>query len=613
MAAQPRKVAVIGAGPAGLSMADQLLSVPTTRPSNSSGIASTNPSLLPSSFKITLFDRRDKFGGVWGYDPSPGLCIIRYDARGKPYPLWAGQRKDGSDSSTWRPPGAMYDGLRTNLPCDIMTYRSHPYDNSTSLFPDRATVESYIEAFGKTVLAKGKEHGGLEVRLKTAVNSVRRIAFDGEEAKQRIGWGSKWSVTSISLDSGQSNIEEFDHVVLASGRCNTPQIPFIPGLRHFKGQILHSAWWRTPLPFENKTVLVVGNSSSGSDIARELSGYILRTLPEGEAATKAYIARCDTKGVSGRVLHSYEQFDKPPPLDYDPRDPDSPEWSRRIVVMPKLAKIEPSTQGKGYGKITFENGEVRDDVDVIIFGTGYVYDFPYLDYHLSPFDLRPLIPTARASVFNSNAANSLDNASSKANEDEEQSEVYTPPNPTSTYLSNLDDWSLFYKPDASLCVLGAPIRIVPMPLTHVQSRIVAASWSGLISPFVGSNGGLPRLDPQIPSTDAAKWTSRPNHNNLEPCDEPENNTSDLGYPSDSAYQDALLALLPDQLSVPGQDQNTKVLQTTKGQTEKDAPEEHDKGETIPVVATDEGWSRMPNFRNQRRQDTKRLRRLLLGY
>ena len=600
----PRRVAVVGGGPAGLSMVSQLLAINRHQQS-------------AQAFAVTLFERRTAFSGVWCYDATPGPCVVRFDASGRAHALWADGKKDGDDHGTFLPPGAMYDGLRTNLPCDVMAYRSQPYAPTTSLFPDRATVEKYIVEFADDVIRHARSQE-LDVRLGTAVSAVKRTSHSPPEEQDTIGSGSTWSVTSTPLSSQKSLEEEFDHVVLANGRCNTPTIPPIPGLHHFRGQLLHSAWWRSPLPFEHKTVLVVGNSSSGSDIARELSGYILRTLPEGAPATKAFIDRCNTQhtNAKARVLHSYEQFDKPPPLDYDPRDPASPEWAKRIAVVPKISAVEPAAPGSGgSGRITFEDGTQRDDVDIVIFATGYAYDFPFLDQQLAPFADAPLIPTASATTRKNSSGSSEghDGAGGCA---------YVPPHPTAGWLSHLDDWSLFYAPDASLCVLGAPVRIVPMPFTQVQSRVVAAAWSGMLKRADNSTA-LPRLDPRIPSTDPAKWTSTapapPRSDEAgEAREAPANRTSDLGYPSDTAYQDALLNLLPEHLKRHGEDEAAKVPAPPQIQagTESGAMAGTDTvidATLQPVVAKDEGWARMADYRNERRQDTKRLRRLLLGY
>lgn len=539
-----RRVAIIGGGPAGLSCLSQLVEI--------------------ADFDVTLYERRAGFGGVWVYDAQPGACVIRYDSYGRAFALWSGDRKDGSDDGTFRPPGAMYDGLRTNLPCDVMAYRSHPFACGTPMFPDRSTVHEYIERFASQLLQQPHAKH-VDVRLATAVCSVRRTSHDAFQAQQRIGSGSKWHVASTHVDSGEKSEDVFDHVVIASGRCNTPWIPTIAGLQSFTGEVIHSAWYRSPLAWQGKTVLVVGNSSSGSDIVRELSGYIVRTLPEGQAATKAYIDACNHAHASrANILHSYQDIDKSPPLDFDPRSNDAPAWAKRITVVPRIDSISHST-------VVLHGGQTIDNIDVIVFATGYVYEFPYLDQCVSPFDRCPLIPPPAHQAASAAPAS-------------------TPAHRTAPFLTWLDDWSLFYAVDASICVLGAPIRIVPMPFTHVQSRIVAAAWSGAILPAPGSTA-LPRLDPSIPTTDPTKWSTTLPHSTHT------NHSSDLGYPSDTAYQNALLGLLPPHLQHPPSTQDQHSNQ-----------QQH-----LPPHLSHEGWSQVAPFRNEQRANTKLLRRSALGY
>ncbi|PWZ02798.1 FAD/NAD(P)-binding domain-containing protein [Testicularia cyperi] len=617
-----RRVAVIGAGPAGLAMAQQLLDV--NQHIEASGKA--------TSFDIVLFERRDRPGGVWTYDAEPGACVIRYDVHGRAYPLWqaadGSTAKDGDLAGRFRPPGPMYDGLRTNLPCDIMTYRSHPYPPSTDLFPARETVEIYTNTFAQTLFARARAKERLDVRFNTGVCAVERVPHRSEPDRDHDGWhdnawgqGSTWAIESVDRETGSRKTETFDHVVLASGRCNTPTIPRIQGLWNFTGTILHSAWWRSPIPFARRTVLVVGNSSSGSDIARELAGYVLRTLPEGQGATEDWVRDCKTGGLRGpSVLHSYEDVNKPPPLDYDPRDPDSPDWTRRIQVLPKITRIDPaphapsSSSSKSKGVIHFEDGTTRDDVDAIIFGTGYAYDFPYLDQTKAPFDRYPLIPPPPSSPSSPDLEVQQD-TTLRTHLAGTGAEPYKPPSRLAPFLTNLDDWSLFYRPDPSICVLGAPIRIVPYPITQVQSRVVAAFWAGLLDPSPGGHG-LPRLDTTISTTLPERWCSW-----KEKTRRVGKESSDLGYPADTAYQNNLLSLLPTSLRVAGKDQDLEVAHDglsrdagTDTEGDRDG-KEHGANEPqlAPVSAHDEGWQLVPRFRNQRRVDTKRLRRRMLGY
>lgn len=56
--------------------------------------------------------------------------------------------------------------------------------------------------------------------------------------------------------------QDFDAIVVASGRYNAPNIPNISGLKtwaeHFPGKISHSRQYRRPEVYANHTVLIVG-------------------------------------------------------------------------------------------------------------------------------------------------------------------------------------------------------------------------------------------------------------------------------------------------------------------------------------------------------------------
>jgi cation diffusion facilitator CzcD-associated flavoprotein CzcO len=60
-------------------------------------------------------------------------------------------------------------------------------------------------------------------------------------------------------------------VIVATGLEQTPVVPEWPGRETFEGDLLHSAQYRNPGPFEGKQVLVVGPGSSGMEIAHELA------------------------------------------------------------------------------------------------------------------------------------------------------------------------------------------------------------------------------------------------------------------------------------------------------------------------------------------------------
>lgn len=179
-----------------------------------------------------------------------------------------------------------------------------------------------------------------------------------------------------------NRVEQYERAILASGRCARPALPTVPGLWNWKGEVLlHSSWYRTPLAFRGKNVLVVGNASSGMDIARELNGFAVRHLPlpvpDGAESAQEFVSaqswaeECKSGASAVHVWQSVTDVHRPPRMDIDPRDPDSPEWARRTKVVPRIARIESSGSGGG-GTIVLENEERLEVIDVIIYATGFL-------------------------------------------------------------------------------------------------------------------------------------------------------------------------------------------------------------------------------------------------
>lgn len=59
-------------------------------------------------------------------------------------------------------------------------------------------------------------------------------------------------MTSNSPEAGKSFEEEFDYIVVANGSDSRPFIPYIDGLWDWKGEVLHSRWYRDAKVFAGK-------------------------------------------------------------------------------------------------------------------------------------------------------------------------------------------------------------------------------------------------------------------------------------------------------------------------------------------------------------------------
>jgi cation diffusion facilitator CzcD-associated flavoprotein CzcO len=60
-------------------------------------------------------------------------------------------------------------------------------------------------------------------------------------------------------------------VVSATGTWSAPYIPAVDGSEEFRGEQIHSAEYRSPLPFAGQRVLVIGGANSGAQIMAEVS------------------------------------------------------------------------------------------------------------------------------------------------------------------------------------------------------------------------------------------------------------------------------------------------------------------------------------------------------
>ena len=109
-------------------------------------------------------------------------------------------------------------------------------------------------------------------------------------------------------------------------------------MKLFPGRIVHSKIYRTPELYRNKKVLIIGNSASGHDVTNDLLS---------EASLPVYQSRRSKSRWDG---------DSPPP---------------GVAWKPIIKEFLPS------GRIIFEDDTCLDDIDTVIYCTGYKASFPF--------------------------------------------------------------------------------------------------------------------------------------------------------------------------------------------------------------------------------------------
>ncbi|KAL4923751.1 putative flavin dependent monooxygenase [Aspergillus undulatus] len=370
---QIRRIAVIGAGPAGLASVKYLLA--------------------EKCFEtIDVFERRSFTGGVWNYSPEKLKQAVSTPvpqlSPNEPLeePAWLPKEAPkNSQEPTFISP--VYDTLDTNLPKELMAFGEKEFPAGVQDFPRHFMVKDYVREYGEEI----KKH----IQFETQVLKVQK---DNKTAD--------WTVTTRNVRSGATATASYDAVVAASGHFDIPYLPEIPGIvswnMTYPGVITHSKFYDSPGPFKDKKVVVIGSSSSGLDIGNQINEV-----------------------SKGKVLAS-QRTD----LYLSPSTATDKAYYPEIVEF-----LSPATHERA---VRFADGRIEQDIDAVVFCTGFFYSFPFLS-SLSP----PLITHGRR-VHN-------------------------------TYQH------LFYINDPTLVLPVLPQRIIPFPLSENQAAVFSRVWSGRLS------------------------------------------------------------------------------------------------------------------------------------
>ncbi|CAM0871210.1 unnamed protein product [Alopecurus aequalis] len=243
----PSRVAVIGAGAAGLVAAREL---------------------RREGHDPVVFERGAGVGGTWLYDPAAADD-----------PLGAG----GVHSS-------LYASLRTNLPREIMGFLDFPFvadegAGDPRRYPGHEEVLRYLQEFARRFDLHGL------VRLGTEVVRVRR---DESAASWRVSYCPRKLAGAGREEVELEEEEAFDAVVVCNGHFTEPRLADIAGIDGWPGKQLHSHNYRVPDPFHGQVVVIIGYHPSGVDITRDIAGVAkevhvaIRSAPCGVESTTAH-------------------------------------------------------------------------------------------------------------------------------------------------------------------------------------------------------------------------------------------------------------------------------------------------------------------------------------
>ncbi|KAL1879053.1 hypothetical protein Plec18167_004350 [Paecilomyces lecythidis] len=323
-----RTVAVIGTGPSGFS---------AVRALDQEKIFDT----------IRVFERRDRVGGTWNYDPTPDVFPSLGDSntsqKAKSIPTRFPQFTPPAAEDTTARTG-IYEGLDSNVGAKVMAFTHTPLPEINSpLSIERLGNSNPTRPF--PVVAQWLEdlfHDYLHlISFNTTVEKVEKV-------------GDKWTVTlrrKGQLRHGQVQDywwqEKFDAIVVASGHYNVPFIPDVPGLEeaskahpnHFE----HSKSYRSQNDYIGKKVVVVGGNVSAADVVSEIYPLVKGPL---------YLSQ---RGKNEALQAAWEL--------------------PNVEAKPQIKNIETIPTGIN---VEFTDGSKVDNVDKVIFGTGFRASYPFL-------------------------------------------------------------------------------------------------------------------------------------------------------------------------------------------------------------------------------------------
>ena len=224
----------------------------------------------------------------------------------------------------------IYEHLETNIPKPLMKFSDLSFPDSSPLFPKHEAVQKYLKDYAKDILHM--------IRFGVQVINV-------ELKHNKVEESFSWSVDCLDLRTRWKTQETYDAVIVASGNYNVPYIPDIQGVQTwdatFPASISHSKYYRTPKSFNEKKVVIIGNSASGLDISSQIVHTCQKPLLLSQRS-ESYVAA---------------SFSSHP----------------NIKHVPQITRFDAANR-----RIVFSDGSEEHEVDRIIFCTGYLYSMSFL-------------------------------------------------------------------------------------------------------------------------------------------------------------------------------------------------------------------------------------------
>lgn len=320
--------------------------------------------------------------GIVGAGPAGLSAAVALKARGMSFEIVDAGDGVGGIWDIHRADTPMYEAAHFISSRTLSGFTDFPMPGDYPDYPRHDQVLRYIRAYA--------EHHelGPHVRLRTRVERARPLA-------RGAGW-------EVAFSSGETR--RWDALVVAAGTTWEPNMPTVTGT--FEGEQMHSFSFRSADVFRGKRVLVVGGGNSGADIACEAARnaerafislrrgyhfvpkYILGKPADVFAHTGPKLPWRLEEIVFGLLLDKVlvgdlERFGLPRP-DH-PLLRSHPIMNTQILHHLGHGDLEyrPDVKELRGRSVRFADGR-QEDVDLIVWATGYRRRFPFLEEEGGP-------------------------------------------------------------------------------------------------------------------------------------------------------------------------------------------------------------------------------------
>jgi 4-hydroxyacetophenone monooxygenase len=207
---------------------------------------------------------------------ASGLCAaIQLGKLGIPYTIF---EKNAEVGGTWYE--NRYPGCAVDTPNHFYQFSFEPNNNWPNYFSQRDAIQAYLEHCADKY--EVRQH----IRFNTEVSSVvfheatqtwtiQATQHATTQTTNRVTEQKTPQTTHHPNDStNQVEHIQANAVICAVGQLNRPAIPKLPGLEHYRGQVVHTAQWPEQLEMKGKKVALIGTGASAVQVGPAIAAQV---------------------------------------------------------------------------------------------------------------------------------------------------------------------------------------------------------------------------------------------------------------------------------------------------------------------------------------------------